>query len=188
MRILTVAGLVAGVAVLLSACQYGEPVYRDKLPGSNESVLVDTRDPPQRETVFGPGGVDLFGGGGDDRPTDGSGGIGVNSFLWRASLDTVAFMPLASADPFGGVIITDWYTPAETPEERFKVNVYILAKALRADGIQVSVFKQSRTGIQDAATPGDWMDRPVADSVGADLEEAILTRARQLRMAALRGR
>lgn len=188
MRILTVASLTVVVATLLSACQYGEPVYRDKLPGTNESVLVDARNPQQRETVFGPGGLDLFGGGDDERPTDGSAGIGVNSFLWRASLDTVAFMPLASADPFGGVIITDWYTPQETPDERFKVNVYILAKALRADGIEVSVFKQSRTGIQEGAVPGEWMDRPVADSVGAELEEAILTRARQLRMAALRGR
>ncbi len=187
MRFMTAMGLIVGAAATLSACQYGEPIRRDKMVGSDETVLIDARNPPQRDTVFGPGGINLFGGG-EDRPSDGSAGIGVNSFLWRASLDTIAFMPLASADPFGGVIITDWYTPPEAPDERFKVNVYILAKALRADGIEVSVFKQSRTGIDDRAAPGDWMDRPVEDAVGAELEEAILTRARQLRMAALRER
>ena len=59
-------------------------------------------------------------------------GIGVNSYLWRAALDTVAFMPLASADPYGGVIITEWYVNPEKPDERFKVTIYILDTRLRA--------------------------------------------------------
>ena len=50
-------------------------------------------------------------------------GIGVNAYLWRAALETIDFMPLAPADPFGGVIITDWYSPPETPDERFKLHV-----------------------------------------------------------------
>ena len=69
-------------------------------------------------------------------------GIGVNSYLWHASLDTVSFLPLASADPFGGVIITDWYSPPATPNERFKVNVFILNRELRADGVKATVFRQ----------------------------------------------
>ncbi|TDQ81976.1 uncharacterized protein DUF3576 [Dongia mobilis] len=132
---------------------------------------------PQYEegaTVFGPGG--LFGG--PAAPDDGSGGggVGVNSLLWRASLDTVSFMPLVSADPFGGVIITDWYTPPATPGERFKVNIYILGRALRADGIRASVFRQQDMG-------GQWIDAPVALNTATDLENAILTRARQLRQS-----
>ncbi|MBB4285999.1 DUF3576 domain-containing protein [Roseospira goensis] len=178
-------------ALLLSACQYADPIYPDRPPGSTETVRRDLSKPYERDTVFGPGGLDLFGSG-SDRPSEGGGGIGVNSFLWRASLDTIAFMPLASADPFGGVIITDWYTPPETQGERFKVNVYILSKALRADGIEVSVFKQQRGGADaaatDAAAGGPWADAPVDDQIGTDLEDAILTRARQLRMAALRDR
>ncbi len=59
------------------------------------------------ESVFGPGGLSLFGGD-EDQPQTGGSQIGVNSYLWRATLDTISFMPLASADPFGGVIITDW--------------------------------------------------------------------------------
>jgi hypothetical protein len=105
---------------------------------------------------------------------DGGAGIGVNSFLWRASLDTIAFMPVASADPFGGVIITDWHTQPESPNERFKVNVYILGRSLRADGVKVSVFRQVNGG-------SGWADAPVPAETGTRIEDAILTRARQMR-------
>ena len=103
--------------------------------------------------------------------------IGVNSYLWRASLDTLTFMPLASADPYGGVIITDWYANPEQPAERFKATVYILDTRLRADGLNVTIFKQTR----DAA--GAWVDAPVAPQTETDIENAILTRARQLRLS-----
>ncbi len=107
----------------------------------------------------------------------GSAGIGVNGFLWRASLDALAFMPLASADPFGGVIISDWYSPPESPSERFKITVFILGTALRSDGIRAGVFKQVRDG------DGSWIDAAVDDGTTTRLEDAILTGARQLRIA-----
>jgi len=103
--------------------------------------------------------------------------IGVNGYLWRASLDTLAFMPLASADPYGGVIITDWYVNPEKPDERFKCTVYILDTRLRADGLNVTVFKQ----VRDAA--GAWVDSATSDQTATDLENSILTRARQLRLS-----
>ena len=121
-------------------------------------------------------GITLFG----ESESDGTeGAVAVNAFLWRASLDTISFMPLASADPFGGVIITDWFAPPETPGERFKVNVYILGRSLRADGLKVSVFRQTE-GIG-----GRWTDAPVGADVPGEFEEAVLTRARQLRMQAV---
>lgn len=102
--------------------------------------------------------------------------ISVNGYLWRASLDTISFLPLNTADPFGGVIITEWYTPPESPGERFKVNIYILDKALRADGLRVTVFRQKRTS-------GDrWIEAKVNQKTGTDLENAILKRARQMRI------
>jgi hypothetical protein len=104
-------------------------------------------------------------------------GIGVNSFLWRASLDTVEFMPLASADPWGGVIITDWYSSPEKPDERFKATVYILDTRLRADALNVTLFKQ----VRDAS--GGWVDSAVSGQTETDLENTILTRARQLRLS-----
>jgi len=118
---------------------------------------------------------------GDNKGGSGGGGggagVGVNSFLWRATLDTVSFMPLASADPFGGVIITDWYSPPEQQAERFKVNIFILGRELRADGVRASVFRQRRDG------NGQWVDATVDPATGTDLENAILTRARQMRLS-----
>ena len=126
-------------------------------------------------TLFGPGG--LFGSKSEKKDDSGT-GVAVNAYLWRASLDTINFIPLVSADPFGGVIITDWYTPAETPNERMKVQVTILDRELRADGVRVSVFKQ-----QTAPRGGNWVDAQVDPRTQIDIENAILTRARQLRIA-----
>lgn len=138
------------------------------------------RSGPQTEgSIFGPGGISLLGGD-REQPASG-GGIGVNSFLWRASIDTISFMPLLSADPFGGVIITDWYAPPETPDERFKMTVYILDRALRSDALRVAVFRQQR------ADGGRWEDRPASDTTAASLENKILDRARQLRTAQIGG-
>jgi hypothetical protein len=107
-----------------------------------------------------------------------TGGVGVNSYLWRASLDTIDFMPVANADPFGGLIMTDWYQPAETPSERFKLQVLVRDKVLRADGVKVSVWRQVRS------ENGEWLDAPVDPKTATELEDRILTRARQLRIAA----
>ena len=124
------------------------------------------------ESVFGPDGLSLLGGSNEPAPRS---EIGVNSYLWRASLDTIAFMPLLSADPFGGVIITDWYAPPETPGERFKMTVYILDRTLRADAVQVAVFRQEHAG------DDGWQDRPTSRETAVSLENKILDRARQLR-------
>jgi len=109
------------------------------------------------------------------------GTIGVNGYLWRATLDTLAFMPLQSADPFGGLVITDWYVNPEKPDERFKCTVYILDSRLRADGLNVTVFKEVSNGA------GGWVASPTTAQTATDIENAILTRARQLRLSNLRG-
>lgn len=121
--------------------------------------------------------------GGLGRSEDEGGGaspIGVNSFLWRATLDTLGFMPLVSADPFGGVIITDWYEDPKTPGERFKATALILDKDLRVDGVKVSLFKQKKDD------GGQWRDAEINASLARDLENTILTRARQLRVGQIR--
>ena len=111
---------------------------------------------------------------GEGEGSGGGGGIGVNAFLWRGALDTLSFLPLTSADPFGGVIITDWYTPADAAGERFKATAYILGRDLRSDAIRVSVFRQVNQG-------GRWVDAPVDPVVQADIENKVLDRARRLR-------
>ena len=122
--------------------------------------------------------VPFFGGGGRDRAEQGANEIGVNSFLWRAALDTLSFMPLASNDPFGGVIITDWRTDPNAPTERFKMTVYILDTRLRADAVKVNLFKQVN-GVNG------WVDAAVDPDTTTQIENAILTRARQLRLSTL---
>ena len=127
-----------------------------------------------------------FGGGKGAKVTAGPDGapaaIGVNGYLWRATLDTLAFMPLASADPYGGTVITDWYTNPEKPDERFKATVYILDSRLRADGLKVTVFKQVRD------PGGNWVNSTTSDQTETDIENAILTRARQLRLSNVPGK
>jgi hypothetical protein len=154
------------------------------LAGCTNAVPLDTRskdqkdndpfyDHSKRDTIFGEGGMNLFSEKQDF--TNSGGGLGVNSFLWRASLDTISFMPVNSADPFGGVIITDWHAPAESPNERLKLNVYILGKSLRADGIRVSVFRQV------LGSDRVWRDAIVPEATKIKIEDSILTRARQIR-------
>lgn len=142
----------------------------------------DGAPPTSRTGVDDPGtgiSVPFFGGGGGrDRAEQGANEIGVNSFLWRAALDTLSFMPLASNDPFGGVIITDWRTDPNAPTERFKMTVYILDTRLRADGVKVNVFKQVN-GVNG------WVDANVDPDTPLQIENAILTRARQLRLSTL---
>jgi hypothetical protein len=104
--------------------------------------------------------------------------LGVNSYLWHASLDTLSFLPLTSADPFGGVIISEWYVAPSSPNERLKVTVYIMDRALRADGLKVVVFRQTRTAT-------GWQDATPSPDTAHKLEDSILTRARELRLATL---
>ena len=163
------------MALGLAACESGDVV------GDYPEARGEGRYGYGKEeaTIFGEGGLkNLFG---DDKVPQGGGGggIGVNAFLWRASLDTISFMPVNSADAFGGVIITDWHSPDGIANERFKMNVYILGRSLRADGVRVAVFRQ----VQD--TRGVWRDQTLPEQTATRIEDSILTRARQLRSKVL---
>ena len=140
-----------------------------KTTPTGDSDLLDYRT-KRSASVFGEDGIS-FGGKGNAPDAAGT-GIGVNAFLWRSSLDTLAFMPLTSADPFGGVIITDWFQPAAG--ERFKATAYILTRQLRADGLKVAIYRQLLQG-------GQWVDAPVSAATVTEMENKILARARELR-------
>ena len=161
---------------LLAAACSGADIEYDSPQTKSEYKNASTMS---QGGIFGDSGLNLFGG--DDSGSGGGEGaaIPVNGYLWRATLDTVSFMPLASADPFGGVIITDWFMPPESRGERFKMTVYILSRELRADGLKVAVFRQLRD------TTGNWVDGPVNASTASQLENAILTRAREMRIAGI---
>lgn len=162
---------------LLAGCSNLGDSFR--VPGQDEY-----RDDSRRSSVRGRlGGTDGIMVVGTDRSSQrgaadaGTAGIGVNAFLWRATLDTLSFMPLASADPFGGVIITDWYQPPGGGNERFRVTAYILGRTLRSDGVRVVVFRQEQR-------QGNWVDVAVAATTAIELEDQVLNRARELRAQA----
>ena len=104
--------------------------------------------------------------------------IGVNSYLWRATLESVSFAPLLQADANSGVVITDWYSQPQNPSERVKITVSILDQDLRADALRVAASRQVLQG-------GAWVDAPVQAATVQKLEDIILTRARDLRREAI---
>ena len=104
--------------------------------------------------------------------------IGVNSYLWRASLEALSFMPLLQTDSSGGVIVTDWYANPNNAGERMKVTVTILDQDLRADALRVAASRQ-------VAQNGLWIDAPVQAATVQKLEDIILTKARDLRRSAV---
>ena len=106
--------------------------------------------------------------------------IGVNSYLWRAAVDTLSFAPLITADSNGGVIVTDWYTNPNTPGERVKLTVSIIDQDLRADALRVAASRQVNQN-------GVWVNAPVAAATVQKLEDIILTRARDLRRTTVGG-
>lgn len=152
----------------LTGCESG-PVTGD------DSDLLDDRRARLKDKgkLFGDNFLSL----GANKKSAEDAGITVNEFLWRASLDTVSFMPLRNVDPFGGVILTEWYSPTTARNERLKVDIFILDKQLRANGIRVAIHKQVFN--QGSKT---WVDQQVDPKTVNDFEEAILTRARQLKV------
>lgn len=166
---LPLAALAAALA--LAGCS------RSNLQGVSDDEYQDYRTKGgDQGRLFGDQGL-VFGigkGAAGSRGAEEGTALGVNAYLWRAALDTLAFMPLASADPFGGVIITDWYQPPSGTGERFKATGYILGRQLRADGVRVSIFRQVLQG-------GQWMDAPVSPTTTGEIENKVLARARELR-------
>jgi hypothetical protein len=158
-------------ALGLAACSSSKPLTAAQINNPQTEYT-----PPALNNGTGGIGNLLTLGGGKSAPAGSATGVAVNAYLWRASLDTLSFMPLASADPFAGVIITDWYSPPATPNERFKATAYVLGSMLSANDVKVSIFRQTRQG-------GDWVDQPVDPATANGIEDRILARAAQLKAA-----
>jgi hypothetical protein len=145
-------------------------------PTQNTDIYNPQNNVPPQQQGAGPALFSL-GGKGASGSSPAANTIAVNAYLWRASLDTLAFMPLVSADPFGGVIITDWYVPPATPNERFKADAYILSPKLTANALTVTVFHQVQEN-------GQWVDAPADPATANGLEDRILSRAADLQAEA----
>ena len=180
-RSMRMAGGMA-LALLIAGCGgNGElAAKKDEAPRSGPTNRYD----PEAEGLFGEGGFtlgklasgNLFGGRGD---AERGSATPINRFLWQASLDTLSFMPLASTDPFTGVIATDWSSTEAAPGERFKVTVYLNSPRLSATSVKVAVYRQ----VRDAG--GNWVQTAIDPETPRRIEDSILTRARQIRVAEL---
>lgn len=182
------AALLAGaaLAVALAGCSGRDYTARDEPVGPRPGP-ERKYDPRYNESVFGEGGISLsnlrrgqtggiFGAPGENE------GMPVNKYIWQAALDTLSFLPLESTDPFTGVIVTEWGSTPEAPNERLKVTVYVTSPALSAASLKVAVFREVRD-----PKSGLWVPAPVSAETARKLEDAILARARELRIAAQRG-
>jgi hypothetical protein len=147
----------------------------DMSPKSGQEVPMGRNEARKRDfgNLFGDDFL-IFGGPRKENAT-GMASTSVNPFIWRASLDTISFMPLASADAFGGVIVTDWYTSSSAPHERVKVTIYVTNPQLRADAIKVTIYKQVNKG-------GRWVNVTADAASATEMENIILSKARQLRI------
>lgn len=147
---------VAAAALLLTACSSDpeKPVVAIEAPPASTKSSDSSDAPPKK------------------------GGVAVNAYLWRASLDALSFMPMDQTDPFGGTIKTGWYTAAATPNERLRVAVFILDSRLRADALRVSVFKEVK------GSSGNWNEATVDPETVTKLENLILNKARALKIQA----
>ena len=164
------AALAGALAVLplLAGCGGDDP------PAPQPVTIADVSAPP-RDDGSNSSGLSLFGT--SQRAEDANARLGINAFLWRGALDTLAFMPLASADPYGGVLNTDWYQPPGSTGERFKATAYVLGRQLSTTGLKVTIFRQ-------VLQNGQWTDAPVSPQTTTDIENKILARARELRASA----
>jgi hypothetical protein len=171
-----------GPALLLGALVAG---CSGDAPPREETYVGPPRG-PQREYGMDPAAGKLFGDdvslnsviSGEAFRDEGRGdGLPVNKYLWQASLDTLEFLPLVSTDPFTGVIATDWAGTPEAPGERLKVTAYLTKPELEASSLRVAVYRQVSDG------QGGWQPAPVSPETVLRLENAILARARQLRIA-----
>ena len=162
------------LSVFSAGCSADGVEYRYPEKVRGKYVMPDEKtQEADGDKLFGAKGIDLF-----SKQKAPETQIGVNSYLWQAALKTLSFMPLASADPFGGVILTDWHSPSSVKDERFRLNVLILSKTLRADGLKVAVFRQVKN------EKDEWTDIKSDPAVALKMENAILTEARRMRLSA----
>ncbi len=170
-------GVAASVSLIVAGCGSDWPgtFVTSPAPGATPSppVATSTADPMDTEatlwTVLGLAKRE------SEQNVGPQTGNAVSPILWRATQDTLHFAGFASEDPMTGLLVTDWYSPPGKPNERLRVSVFVLSRALRSDSLAVTVERQARS------TVAEWRDTPVARDVVTGLENAILQRARQIR-------
>ncbi len=128
--------------------------------------------------LLGKGGLSIggiLGQNDDNKSSSASITMNVNVYLWRGALETLSFMPLNSADPIGGTIITDWYSTSDNQTERCKLNIFITGKKLKTENLKVTTFCQE---FQNQI----WVNKVIGDENNIKIENAILNKAKKIRL------
>ena len=159
----------------------GEIINRSGTPFNSATDKKLAMDDAQNRLITGGGlfgkkaSLNLFGDETDSQQTSVGVGLPINPFLWKASIETISFMPLASTDPFAGTIITDWYTAENNINERCKLNIFINGADMKTDNLKVLSFCQSLKNNQ-------WVNSPPNSEDNVRLENAILNKAKKLKL------
>jgi hypothetical protein len=159
----------------------GEIINRSGTPFNSATDKKLAMDDAQNRLVTGGGlfgkkaSLNFFGNENNSQQSTVGVGLPVNPYLWRASIETISFMPLASTDPFAGTIITDWYTAENSFGERCKLNIFINGADMKTDNLKVSSFCQSLKNNQ-------WVNSPSNSEDNIRLENAILNEAKKLKL------
>ena len=169
------AAFAASLSLAVAACASTQSSEQPQPPAATNTQQASTSVPSEIDTEATIWTILGFAKKESERRVGPQTGSTVSPILWQAALDTLDFVKLASEDPLVGSLVTDWYSPAGKPNERYKVNVFILARSLRSDAIAVTVTREARLG------DGNWLETTIARQVETDLENAILSRARQLK-------
>ena len=158
-----VLSLSLGTTLLLASC------------AGLKTTPVEQPEEPVSVFTGKPGGTKLSDFGKKDQSSE---SLPVNALLWRAALDIASFVPLDDVDTFGGSIVTEWHQPKDTPNQRLKLTMFVIGRELRSDAITVRAYIQNRLGTE-------WVDAGRDEALGRKLEDLVLTRARELRAAAI---
>ena len=194
--------MLASLILLLSACNrasdkdtsdlYAKSTTRESIversgttfrAGTNKEDLDRQFDDAQNRLRTGGGlfgkkaGIDIFSSDDKSEQTYSSIGLPINPYLWKGALETINFMPLLSADPFSGIIITEWYTDNQNPNERCKLNIYIKGVELKTSNLKVNSF------CQNLSETGNWIDKEINKKNNAQIENAILNKAKKIKLA-----
>ena len=159
----------------------GEIINRSGTPFNSATDKKLAMDDAQNRLITGGGlfgkkaSINLLGGETNSQQTTVGMGLPINPFLWRASIETISFMPLASTDPFAGTIITDWYTAQNSLGERCKLNIFINGADMKTENLKVSSFCQLLKNNQ-------WVNSPSNSEDNIKLENAILNKAKKLKL------
>jgi Domain of unknown function (DUF3576) len=168
------AALAASLSLAIAACGL-EPVGWSDPPTATNTQQASTAEPSEMDTEATIWTVLHLAKKESQRNPAPQTGATVSPILWQAALDTLSFVKFASEDPIAGSLVTDWYSPPNKPNERYKINVFILSRTLHSDSLTVTVTRQARLG------DGNWLETTIARKVETDLENAILERAGQLK-------